>query len=324
MENSNNIEYSNEKLFHGGKPVEMEIYRLIERMQKVQTIIKESDKNPDIYLKEQLFENEFEAHFILNNTYISYGEKAIEGFQVDFIQKVFTTLKANISTSDFSFETMIDENGFYFLQISTYFTEENIPILNIYPYFKKYEILESEQMIQLRELEKQAEEEVNLYRDRIEFLKDCFKNHALYADGNVKLYLQMNNKKKRDEILGADMMQTNTNLHLANEHLMNIRDEINELYNTLNSVSIARDRYTERLRNRYKYTEIKHEILEENTNNLFNDSLEERESKEFLSKMVEDSMIENEETLLDEENTKIYLDEEDVTPLDVSNLEFLN
>ena len=40
--------------------------------------------------------------------------------------------------------------------------------------------------------------------------------------------------------------------------------------------------------------------------------------------MVEDSMIENEETLLDEENTKIYLDEEDVTPLDVSNLEFLN
>ena len=85
MENSNNIEYSNEKLFHGGKPVEMEIYRLIERMQKVQTIIKESDKNPDIYLKEQLFENEFEAHFILNNTYIfKIGKQTTTTFPIPY------------------------------------------------------------------------------------------------------------------------------------------------------------------------------------------------------------------------------------------------
>ena len=120
---------NNEKLFHGGKPIEMEINRLIDRMQIIQNIIKESDKNPDIYLKEQLFENIFEAEFVLNNALVSYGEKAVEGFQVDFIQKVFTTLKSSISNSDFSFETMVDENGFYFIQISTYFTEENIPIL---------------------------------------------------------------------------------------------------------------------------------------------------------------------------------------------------
>lgn len=285
----------NEKLFHGGKPIEMEIYRLLERMQTIQNIIKESDKNPDIYLKEQLFENMFEAEFILNNAYVSYGEKAVEGFQIDFIQKVFTTLKANISNNDFSFETMVDENGFYFIQISTYFTDENIPIINLYPYFKKYEILENERLLQLREIEAQAEEEVNSYKDRIEFLKQCFKNHALYADGNVKLFLQMNNKKKRDEILGADMMQTNANLQIANNNLMNIRDEINELNNTLNSVSISRDRYTERLRNRYQYLPLTKDIMEESVNSLFTESLDDRESKEFLSKMIEDSIDEDNE-----------------------------
>lgn len=293
----------NEKLFHGGKPIEMEINRLLERMQTIQNIIKESDKNPDIYLKEQLFENIFEAEFVLNNAYISYGEKAIEGFQVDFIQKVFTTLKTSIVNNDFSFETMVDENGFYFIQISTYFSEENIPILNLYPYFKRYEILENKQLLELRELEKQAEEEVNSYKEKIEFLKQCFKNHALYADGNVKLFLQMNNKKKRDEILGADMMQTNAQLQIANNNLMNIRDEINELHNTLNSISITRDRYTERLRNRFQYLPLTDDILEENTNTLFNDSLEDRESKEFLSKMVENSM--NEEN---EEDFEIHMD----------------
>lgn len=286
---------NNEKLFHGGKPIEMEINRLIDRMQIIQNIIKESDKNPDIYLKEQLFENIFEAEFILNNALVSYGEKAVEGFQVDFIQKVFTTLKSSISNSDFSFETMVDENGFYFIQISTYFTEENIPILNIYPYFKRYEVLEYERLSQLREYEAQAEEEVNSYKDRIDFLKQCFKNHALYADGNVKLFLQMNNKKKRDEILGADMMQTNANLQIANNQLMNIRDEINEINNTLNSVSIGRDRYTERLRNRYQYLPLKNNTFEEDTNNLFNDSLEDRESKKFLSQMIEDSINEENE-----------------------------
>lgn len=286
---------NNEKLFHGGKPIEMEINRLIDRMQIIQNIIKESDKNPDIYLKEQLFENIFEAEFVLNNALVSYGEKAVEGFQVDFIQKVFTTLKSSISNSDFSFETMVDENGFYFIQISTYFTEENIPILNIYPYFKRYEVLEYERLSQLREYEAQAEEEVNSYKDRIDFLKQCFKNHALYADGNVKLFLQMNNKKKRDEILGADMMQTNANLQIANNQLMNIRDEINEINNTLNSVSIGRDRYTERLRNRYQYLPLKSNTFEEDTNNLFNDSLEDRESKKFLSQMIEDSINEENE-----------------------------
>lgn len=298
---------NNEKLFHGGKPIEMEINRLINRMQIIQNIIKESDKNPDIYLKEQLFENIFEAEFVLNNALVSYGEKAVEGFQVDFIQKVFTTLKSSISNSDFSFETMVDENGFYFIQISTYFTEENIPILNIYPYFKRYEVLEYERLSQLREYEAQAEEEVNSYKDRIDFLKQCFKNHALYADGNVKLFLQMNNKKKRDEILGADMMQTNANLQIANNQLMNIRDEINEINNTLNSISISRDRYTERLRNRYQYLSLKKNTIEEDTNNLFNDSLEDRESKKFLSKMIEDS--------IDEENEEQF---------ELSEVEFLN
>lgn len=298
---------NNEKLFHGGKPIEMEINRLIDRMQIIQNIIKESDKNPDIYLKEQLFENIFEAEFVLNNALVSYGEKAVEGFQVDFIQKVFTTLKSSISNSDFSFETMVDENGFYFIQISTYFTEENIPILNIYPYFKRYEVLEYERLSQLREYEAQAEEEVNSYKDRIDFLKQCFKNHALYADGNVKLFLQMNNKKKRDEILGADMMQTNANLQITNNHLMNIRDEINEINNTLNSISIGRDRYTERLRNRYQYLPLKNNVLEEDTNNLFNDSLEDRESKKFLSKMIEDS--------IDEENEEQF---------ELPEVEFLN
>ena len=190
---------------------------------------------------------------------------------------------------------MVDENGFYFIQISTYFTEENIPILNIYPYFKRYEVLEYERLSQLREYEAQAEEEVNSYKDRIDFLKQCFKNHALYADGNVKLFLQMNNKKKRDEILGADMMQTNANLQIANNQLMNIRDEINEINNTLNSVSIGRDRYTERLRNRYQYLPLKNNTFEEDTNNLFNDSLEDRESKKFLSQMIEDSINEENE-----------------------------
>lgn len=289
----------NEKVFQGGKPVVLELHRLLERLTTIKNNIELSDKEPDIYMKEQLFEDELEAEFVLNNTYASYGDNALETFQIDFIHKVLNVLKITLPTNDLSFEILKNETGYYYIQVTAYFLEENVPILNIYPYFKKYEIIENEKLKELRLLEQDTLNEVNEYKDRINLIKESFKNPALYANGDVKLYLQLANKKKRDEILSTDLMQTNANLQIVNEHLMNIRDEINELSGILNSIDITINRYTERLRNRYKYTTIENFNPEdgETNNNLFHNSLENNVNKGFFENMIQDNTVKDNEQL---------------------------
>lgn len=283
----------NEKVFQGGKPVELEINRLLERLATIQKNIQLSDKEPEIYLNEQLFEDELEAEYIMNNTFASYGDNALENFQIDFIHKVLNVLKTTLPTNDLSFEILKNEGGYYYIQVTAYFLEDNMPILNIFPYFKKYQVIENERLAELRIMEEDALAEVNEYKNRIDFLKECFKNPALYADGNVKLYLQMNNKKKRDEILSAELMQTNASLQMANNNLMNIRDEIDDLTGTLNSIEISVNRYTERLHNRYKYTSLNEEaVIYEEQTNLFNDSLDIRDNQGFFQDMIQSQVDE--------------------------------
>lgn len=289
----------NTKVFSGGKPVVMQITNSINRLKEVSNIIEDSDKNPEIYLKQQLFESYLESQYILNNTFAFYGEQAINSFHIDYIQKVLKVLKSNLPSDDIFFETFRDEEGYYVIHVSVYFLEESVPILNIYPYFKKYEILSHERLLELEKYEKNKLEEVKEYKEKINFIQQCYTNPSLYANGNVKLFIKMSNKKQKELILNEELNQTNIAFQIANNELLNIQEEIMLIRNTLSSVYISRDRYIERLRNRYKYTPIifeETEMLEESEpNNLFSESMiMNNENKDFFENMMEDNIEKDE------------------------------
>lgn len=282
----------NTKVFSGGKPVIMQINSSIDRLKEIANIIENSDKDPEIYLREKLFKDALESEYILNNTYFFYGEDAIKNFHIDFIQKVLKVLNTNLSFDDITLETFIDEDGYYIIQVFGYFMEEAIPILNIYPYFKKFEILDYDRLLKLKSLEKDKLKEVNEYKEKISFLQQCYSNPALYADGNVKLFIKMSNKKQREAILNEDLNQTNIYLKTINNELLDIQDEIHQIEDTLASIYISRDRYIERLKNRYKYENISNEKEifndEREENNLFFNSIEDNSmNKDFFQNMME-------------------------------------
>ena len=224
-------------------------------------------------------------------------------FHIDFIQKVLNVLNTNLSFDDINLETFIYEDGYYIIQVLAYFMDESIPILNIYPYFKKFEILNYQRLLDLKDLEKDKLNEINEYKERISFLQQCYSNPSLYADGNVKLFIKMSNKKQREVILNEELSQTNTYLQVSNNELLDIQDEIQQIENTLSSIYISRDRYIERLKNRYKYEEINNEFKEEiqediEENNLFLNSVENNsDNKNFFQNMLDESNddFENEE-----------------------------
>lgn len=283
----------NTKVFSGGKPVIMQINSSIDRLKEIANIIENSDKDPEIYLREKLFKDALESEYILNNTYFFYGEDAMKNFHIDFIQKVLKVLNTNLSFDDITLETFIDEDGYYIIQVFGYFMEESIPILNIYPYFKKFEILDYDRLLELKSLEKDKLEEVNKYKEKISFLQQCYSNPALYVDGNVKLFIKMSNKKQREAILNEDLNQTNTYLKTINNELLDIQDEIHQIEDTLASIYISRDRYIERLKNRYKYENVSNEEElfnddEKDENNLFFNSIEDNSmNKDFFQNMME-------------------------------------
>ena len=54
----------NTKVFSGGKPIIMQINNSIDRLKEISTIIEKSDKDPEIYLKEKLFNDALESEYI--------------------------------------------------------------------------------------------------------------------------------------------------------------------------------------------------------------------------------------------------------------------
>lgn len=280
----------NKKVFSGSKPVVMQITNCINRLKEVSNIIELSEKNPEVFLTNQLFENYLEAQYILNNTYAYYGEQALQSFHIDFIQKVLNILKTNLPFDDLKLETIQDEDGYFIITIYGCFLNSEIPIINLYPYFKKYETLPYEELIQLEKQESEKLDEVNEYKERISFLQECYSNPALYADGNVKLFIKMSNKKQKESILNEDLNRTNIGYQIAKNELLNIQDEINQIKDTLTSIYISRDRYIERLKNRYNYTPIfQEETMEEESSSLFYDSIEKNsENENFFQNMIEE------------------------------------
>lgn len=294
------------KVFSGGKPVVMQIKNCINRLNEISNIIELSDKNPEVYLTNQLFEDYLESQYILNNTYIFYGEETIQSFHIDFIQKVLKVLKSSLPFEDITLETVMDEDGYYVIIVYASFLENTIPIINIYPYFKKYQVLPHERLLKLEEVEKEKLNEVNEYKERINFLQQCYANPSLYANGNVKLFIKMSNKKQKESILNEELTKTNVNYQIVNNELLNIQEEITQIKNILSSIYLSRDRYIERLKNRYNYTPIfQEEIMEEDSIDLFSESIEENfENKNYFQNMIDEN-IDKDETIENKKDIKI-------------------
>lgn len=282
----------NKKVFSGGKPVCMQINNSIDRLNKIMNIIESSDKSPEIYLTEQLFEDFLEAEFILKNTEVSYGKQVVDSFHIDFIQKVIKVLNVSIQFNEISLESIMDENGYYSIIVNAGFLDSIHPIIIIYPYFKKFEFLESDRYEELILLEKEKLEKISKIEEEIDFINKCYENPALYAGDDIKLFIKMQNKNKKETILNQELIEINETLQEAKNELFIIQDEINELNNALTSIYITRDRYAERLQNRFGYKMLREEIdrdeeLEKQEINLFNQSLiDTNENKDFFSNMM--------------------------------------
>lgn len=277
------------KVFSGSKPVLMQINNSIDRLKTIYSIIEESEKEPETYLINQLFNDYLEAQYILEKAFLSYGEYALEQFQVDYIQKVLTIFNSTFPQDDIVLETMIDDMGLYFIRVNTTFMEETIPILNIYPYFKTFEILPYNRLIELEETCGELKTELNVLQEKMDMLRKAYTHPAIYAGDDVKLFIKMNNKKKREEILNQELTTTTAEYQSIDEKLFEIQDEMNEINNTLLSVYIIRDRFIDRLKNRYQYISLVEEEQEINMdNNIENDSEIIENNKEFFSAMIEE------------------------------------
>lgn len=299
----------NQKVFSGGKAVTMQLTYSIERLQRISNIIEASDSTPEIYLMEQIFDDYLEAQFVLSNTYYNYGERAVESFHIDYIQKVLKVLRSYLSFSEVTLDSQVGEDGFYVITVNMYFMDEVVPVLRIYPYFKQYEKLPHEKLLELQQYEQEQMQVVDELEDQMKLLQDSYNNPALYADGNVKLYLKMQNKKQREQILSAELTSLIPSLQEAKSNLAAIQDEIRSIEEMCSSLDIVRDRYADRLVNRFGFVEIgDEEEVVSNEPSKFEQSTEEQNhsNMEFFQGMMDNSP--QMQVLFDEND---YIDEDE-------------
>lgn len=312
------------KVFSGGKPICMQINNSIDKLNRISRIIEESDKSPEIYLQEQLFEDYLESEFILKNVEYSYGIQAVNSFHIDFIQKVLKVLGLSIQFSEISLETLVDEDGYYYILVNIGFLEDEFPIIEIYPYFKKFKYIKCDRFDELLDLEKAQFEKITKCEEHLNFINDCYNKPELYTGDDIKLFIKMQNQKKKEAILNKELNDALEQLQQAKNDLYLIQDELNELNNTLTSIYITRDRYAERLENRFGFSILQEinfidnidneneliteEELVETKNDFFNQSVSEpNENKEFFENMI---MFDND----DNENlVESEIDEEDIS-----------
>ena len=171
---------------------------ILERYQLINNYLKEAINDPTILLKEDIFTNEIDLEFTMQNILLLFGEEGLDEFQSSFTNKVINVIKDKIPYSEVQLNINIDENNYYYIVLSTVIGDRVYPLLYLNHYLKYIYIAENEEVNKLLNEIKLIEDEIrNLesYLEQLELSKD---NPLHLAGDNSLKMMDMLRLEKRN------------------------------------------------------------------------------------------------------------------------------
>ena len=247
-------EFNLKKMTSNDKSMELQLNNCISRLQEILQMVITSNKNPEIYLTNKLFKDESDMFYVLNNLMMNYGEVEFKNFQMDYINKIYTYLNVLLPSDDMKIETLVNEEGIYYLYGSIRYMDIEIPLFHIYPFYKTYEQVEYSDLKELKEKYSHLEAQAKEKYARIDVLKQAYTNPILYTGENVKLYAKLSlNKKKLETLITNEINELLVEIQGLENDMQYIEDDMQMLEDALLSIYVLRDRYLDRLATRYHF-----------------------------------------------------------------------
>ena len=240
---------------------------ILERYQLINNYLKESVNDPTVLLKENIFTNEVDLAFTMQNILLLFGEEGLEEFQSSFSNKVINVIKDKIPYNEVHFNVNIDENGYYYIVLSTVIGERVYPLIYLNHYLKYIYIAENEEVTKILNEIKLIEDEIrNLenYLEQLELSKD--NPIHLAGDNSIKMMDMLIRKKKYKEDISQETFKTIDTINQYNNEIAKYKASLSEMDIDITRCSILSDKYIDRLSKYFGYKLIKTDIVEEEIN----------------------------------------------------------
>lgn len=240
---------------------------ILERYQLINNYLKESVNDPTVLLKENIFTNEVDLAFTMQNILLLFGEEGLEEFQSSFSNKVIKVIKDKIPYNEVHFNVNIDENGYYYIVLSTVIGERVYPLIYLNHYLKYIYIAENEEVTKILNEIKLIEDEIrNLenYLEQLELSKD--NPIHLAGDNSIKMMDMLIRKKKYKEDISQETFKTIDTINQYNNEIAKYKASLSEMDIDITRCSILSDKYIDRLSKYFGYKLIKTDIVEEEIN----------------------------------------------------------
>lgn len=240
---------------------------ILERYQLINNYLKESVNDPTVLLKENIFTNEVDLAFTMQNILLLFGEEGLEEFQSSFSNKVIKVIKDKIPYNEVHFNVNIDENNYYYIVLSTVIGERVYPLIYLNHYLKYIYIAENEEVTKILNEIKLIEDEIrNLenYLEQLELSKD--NPIHLAGDNSIKMMDMLIRKKKYKEDISQETFKTIDTINQYNNEIAKYKASLSEMDIDITRCSILSDKYIDRLSKYFGYKLIKTDIVEEEIN----------------------------------------------------------
>lgn len=231
---------------------------ILERYQLINNYLKEAINDPTILLKEDIFMNEIDLEFIMQNILLLFGEEGLDEFQSNYTNKIITVLKDKIPYNEVQLNINIDENNYYYIALSTVIGDRVYPLLYINHYLKYIYIAENEEVNKLLNKIKLIEDEIKNLENYLEQLELSRDNPLhLAGDNSLKMMDMLIRKKKYAEEVSKETFKTMDAINQYNNEISQNNAILSEMDIDRTRCSILVDKYIERLTKYFGYKLIK-------------------------------------------------------------------
>lgn len=203
----------------------------------INTITTQSDKDPEILLKEQFLSFQADRQYILNNMLAGFGAEVFDAFIAEYFDKVLRTLSWKIPIEDVVLQPELYEGDFVLVGYI-----DDIPRTIINTFDKTVKHLNDDTK---EKLIAEQEDCLQLIQDLEEQL-----NNESIKSGKAVTKARKEKQKGKLEILI-------TQLGIEKQNLSRINEEIAVYDNEHAYVDELLERYTNRLTNYYQFTLLK-------------------------------------------------------------------
>lgn len=238
---------------------------LINRINKINDCLKKADIDNSILLKEKVFLNQLDLDFFMNNLLISFGQEGLDEFQLTYANKAISEIKNKIPDNEVYLNLYEDDNGYYFIILSTIIDEKSHPLLLVDFYLKQMYHMEDENLNNLLNQIDYLNEEINqlqIYYEKLEQSKD---NPLHYAGENsIKMMDMLIRKKKYAEEITVEKNNTLNSINDYTSKIYETKAILSEMEMDRIKCSILIDKYISRLSKYYNFTIVKKEYNELN------------------------------------------------------------